>query len=322
MGILSAFGYDPDAQGSGILGAIAGGLRDNSGALMGYGTGGAAGLEAGMKQDTVASAQRYKRQQDIAEKQAMQKLGKLMGAPDGLDGESLKVWIQDKHFKQSQANSNRPGFEERQFNALSPEQQTAYRQKHFLGESDVLTPFNYKDKEAGTERTMFRRGNQILTPEQAGVQQSTVPNKADEAAASTAGTVIENVDRALDLKKNGTGTSGFWAPIMKGAGGSPANDLYTTVDTIKANVSFDTLSAMRKNSPTGGALGAVSDTELRLLAATAGSLDPSQSTPQFERNLNNVRKMYSKVLRKMGYDDSGKPIGGGKTSTGLNWSYE
>ena len=68
-------------------------------------------------------------------------------------------------------------------------------------------------------------------------------------------------------------------------------DLRETLDTIKANIGFDKLQDMRANSPTGGALGQVSEFENRLLQAVQGSLDQSQSAAQLKQNLEQVKQM-------------------------------
>jgi hypothetical protein len=47
---------------------------------------------------------------------------------------------------------------------------------------------------------------------------------------------------------------------------------------------------MRNNSPTGGALGSVTERELALLQATWGSLQQSQSKEQFEANLDRFNR--------------------------------
>jgi hypothetical protein len=47
---------------------------------------------------------------------------------------------------------------------------------------------------------------------------------------------------------------------------------------------------MRNNSPTGGALGQVSEFENRLLQAVWGALEQSQSPSQFNENLDLVKK--------------------------------
>ena len=72
--------------------------------------------------------------------------------------------------------------------------------------------------------------------------------------------------------------------------GTPAYDLYNTIQTIKANIGFDKLQDMRDNSPTGGALGQVAIQELERLEAVLGSLDQSQSEEQFKANLKKVQE--------------------------------
>jgi hypothetical protein len=57
------------------------------------------------------------------------------------------------------------------------------------------------------------------------------------------------------------------------------------LDTIGANMGFEQLQAMRAASPTGGALGNVTERELELLQAVQGSLQQSQSREQFQSNL-------------------------------------
>ena len=68
------------------------------------------------------------------------------------------------------------------------------------------------------------------------------------------------------------------------------------VTTIKANVGFDTLQALRDASKTGGALGNVSELELRQLNAAFGSLDVKQSKGVFLKNLEVLRKIYTTDL--------------------------
>src|SRR3546814_19130626 len=79
---------------------------------------------------------------------------------------------------------------------------------------------------------------------------------------------------------------GSWASALPG---TPQHDAARLVDTVKANVGFDKLQAMREASPPGGALGQVSETENRLLQSVLGNLEQSQSPEQFRRNLGRVR---------------------------------
>ena len=54
--------------------------------------------------------------------------------------------------------------------------------------------------------------------------------------------------------------------------GSKFNQFDAMKDTVVSNIGFERLQAMRDASPTGGALGQVSDNELRLLSSALGSL--------------------------------------------------
>ena len=60
------------------------------------------------------------------------------------------------------------------------------------------------------------------------------------------------------------------------------------LNTIKARGGFQELNNMKQSSPTGGALGQVSDREEQLLQNAFGSLDTSQDTPDFQRAIDSV----------------------------------
>lgn len=109
------------------------------------------------------------------------------------------------------------------------------------------------------------------------------------------------VDKAIDeaLSLSGKYTTGVLGTVGKFVPGSSANDLSKTINTIKANIGFDTLQQMRDNSPTGGALGSVTENELELLQSTIRSLEQSQSTEQFRANLNKVKDHYAKSLSRI-----------------------
>jgi len=92
-------------------------------------------------------------------------------------------------------------------------------------------------------------------------------------------------------KQQSTGwTTGFIGSQLSRVPGTPAYDLGRTLDTLLASAGFETLQEMRDNSPTGGALGSVTERELELLQATWGSLSQSQSKEQFEANLDRFNR--------------------------------
>jgi len=113
--------------------------------------------------------------------------------------------------------------------------------------------------------------------------------------------VLKNIKEAKDLTKSGfaTGYGSYLSRLPNTESGALQNKL----DTIKANIGFDRLEQMRLNSPTGGALGNVSENENKLLQAVNGALDPKQ-----EKNLNEsldvIEKLYPQVLeeRKRAFD--------------------
>jgi hypothetical protein len=91
--------------------------------------------------------------------------------------------------------------------------------------------------------------------------------------------------------------AGFGGKILSNIAGSDAYDFNARIETIKANIGFDKLQAMRDASPTGGALGQVSEMELRQLNASMGNLDIGQSPEQLRENLMAVREQYIRTIR-------------------------
>lgn len=95
------------------------------------------------------------------------------------------------------------------------------------------------------------------------------------------------------------------SPYTAGVGSLVANipattarDLRETLNSIKANIGFDKLQQMRRDSPTGGALGQVSDLENKLLQAVQGSLDQGQSVEQLQGNLNTIQNMLHQIQQQ------------------------
>lgn len=105
--------------------------------------------------------------------------------------------------------------------------------------------------------------------------------------------VIGTVDRAM-TEADGLLATGFVGQIAGQIAGTPAYNLQRRVETIKANLAFDALQQMRAASPTGGALGAVSERELNLLESSIENLDPGQGAEVLKQNLANIRDHYNK----------------------------
>lgn len=125
--------------------------------------------------------------------------------------------------------------------------------------------------------------------------------RLDQAKVS-ADVVTGKITEAKRLVANPGGwlpTTGYGGQKLMNTGGTAANDLRATLETIKANVAFDKLQQMRASSPTGGALGAVSDKEMSLLSAALTSLDQTQSAEQLTQNLDNLEQIYKVIIDKL-----------------------
>lgn len=125
--------------------------------------------------------------------------------------------------------------------------------------------------------------------------------------------VTSTIDKALDLAKNSATATGWGNMILGGLPNTDARALNNYLDTIRANLGFDQLQQMRAASPTGGALGAVSEMENRLLQATEAALDPLQAN-QLVQNLQIIKELYPKVLaeKRAAFD---KDYGSGQAAT-------
>ena len=97
---------------------------------------------------------------------------------------------------------------------------------------------------------------------------------------------LESVDELL--AQVNPYTVGFGV-LVKGIPTSQARSFAAQLDTLKANIAFGELTAMREASKTGGALGQVSDREGKLLANALGALDQGQSPEQFKAQLEKIK---------------------------------
>lgn len=104
--------------------------------------------------------------------------------------------------------------------------------------------------------------------------------------------VIEEVDKAVKIAKDGTLATGIPGAVTAKVPGSPAYNLRKRLDTVKANLGFDKLQQMRDSSPTGGALGSITERELDLLQATLTNLDPNMGDAELIQGLEKVKGHY------------------------------
>lgn len=116
-----------------------------------------------------------------------------------------------------------------------------------------------------------------------------------------AGVVVQDIDRAMEqIKANPFMTTGPMAQFTGWLGGTPAANVGELLKTVKANAGFDELQAMRESSPTGGALGSITEREIAYLQATIGSLEQSQNDQQLRDNLVRVKNAYLDAIHGVG----------------------
>jgi hypothetical protein len=135
--------------------------------------------------------------------------------------------------------------------------------------------------------------------------------------------VVDDITRVLDLVESS------WQPItgpgsyLSRIAGTDSHNARTLLDSIRSSVGLERLQAIRDASPTGGALGQVSDFENRMLQAALGSLEQSQSKGQFVYNLNRALNIYLDIIHGPGNrpEQAAKPSGPvpppGFTSVGM-----
>ena len=115
---------------------------------------------------------------------------------------------------------------------------------------------------------------------------------ANATLAQTFGTIQRNMGLARRLIENGYATTGLPGQVSSYIGGTDADKLEEALRPIRALTGFDAINTMKQSSPTGGALGQVSDMENRLLMNSRGSLEIGQGKAQLLRNMDEVERAW------------------------------
>lgn len=125
-------------------------------------------------------------------------------------------------------------------------------------------------------------------------EKKTKADRIKGEVGTTVGNALDDIDR---LMKSATlPTTGAMGARVASIPGTAAHDIAQALTTISGNISFAQLQQMREASPTGGALGAVSDNEQKLLQNSFAALSQSQSEEQFKTNLGRVRATFERIV--------------------------
>jgi len=142
------------------------------------------------------------------------------------------------------------------------------------------------------------------------------PGKGDKAktqALAAADQIDSAISAAQDLLNNKDIDSylGNFQGRLPSWISSGRNDFNRDLEALKTKVGINALQTMRAMSPTGGALGQVSDFENKMLQQSLASLDTTQSEDQFKKNLQTVigsfQKMKQRLLAEVPTGDVAQP---------------
>jgi len=159
------------------------------------------------------------------------------------------------------------------------------------GDPTAIAAVNLMSKQLSFQIEQFKL-SQLQSKQEAS---ETAKVQGASAEAYKTNNILGTINTALS--QTGGNTTGVVGATLKQIPGTEAVDLEQNLLTIKANIGFNELTQMRKDSPTGGALGQVSDMENKALQAARGSLEQRQSPGQLRKNLESVRDSYNRWLK-------------------------
>lgn len=159
---------------------------------------------------------------------------------------------------------------------------TGWRMNNETGQAERI-PFGPAEAEAEAEREAEQRQGELR--------------------ARNISTVTDEISRALDIISNRPSQFGRVSVVTRFDPEGPAAEVGRLYDTIGSFITRDTLQQMRDASPTGGALGNVSDAENAMLRAAQGSFDPSAPIETQVYNLVRLNNMVLDTVHGPGRGD-------------------
>ena len=149
------------------------------------------------------------------------------------------------------------------------------------------------------------RGELVDTPEAAQLRMKKMQQTQNELFALDQ--ILAKTTKAKELAKGEGGIGGAGAASRTGEYavlsrlpfGTDSRALGKIITSLQANLGFDELQDMRKNSPTGGALGSVSNLEIGLLISAVTALDPQLGVKAFNEQIDLVREHYDNFKRSL-----------------------
>lgn len=164
----------------------------------------------------------------------------------------------------------------------SREREDALRKREF----EILAEIRAQQKEAREQSEYEKK-----------IKESEEQKSRKEAQARSGGIMaIDAIDKALNVINVSPLATGLPSQLLRGVEASSAGKLDSYYDTIRSKLGFTELQAMRENSPTGGALGQVSDRENQLLQSTIASLKTGLPKDTQIENLNKIKNHLAGIV--------------------------
>lgn len=92
------------------------------------------------------------------------------------------------------------------------------------------------------------------------------------------------------------GSTGLVGQVLGNLSETDAAELRRQVNTLRSVASIENLTAMRQASPTGAALGSLTERENAMLAEASGAIDPNSKAEDFQRQLDNYERTLLRIV--------------------------
>jgi hypothetical protein len=116
----------------------------------------------------------------------------------------------------------------------------------------------------------------------------------DQQAVQGADTVLSNISRLAKEVEANPNTTGLIGSVLGAFSFTKAGSLRLDLQTVKANIAFDTLRGIKQG---GATLGAVSAPELALLEAKISQLSMDRPAEDVLRSFREVEEYYQQIIR-------------------------
>jgi hypothetical protein len=165
---------------------------------------------------------------------------------------------------------------------MSPEQaMTAVKSGNTINTGDALKVLS--DGRVLVLDPKAQDGYRVITPPGSKAATEAAQSEAKEESRESSGSIMgQNViQTAARVRELISPFSVGYGSLLKTLPESDARELQKEVDALGAIASSENLNLMRQESPTGGALGNVSDRDIQLLKDKSGAIDPGSKPEVF-----------------------------------------